>query len=103
MLNIVVPMAGAGSRFSKAGYERATPLIEFFGKTTIEWVIENNTVEMEHRFIFICQKSHVEQYGFEKFFKDHVRSPFEIVTVEGLTEGATCTVLAARKLIENHD
>ena len=31
-MNIVIPMAGAGSRFSKAGFKTPKPLIDVQGK-----------------------------------------------------------------------
>ena len=40
-VNIIIPMAGYGSRFSNAGYKTPKPLIDMFGKTMIETVIEN--------------------------------------------------------------
>ncbi|MFM5952625.1 MAG: NTP transferase domain-containing protein, partial [Micrococcales bacterium] len=63
MLNIVVPMAGRGSRFAEAGYLDPKPLIPIHGKPMIRWVIENLTPTAEHRFIFIAQRAHAEQYG----------------------------------------
>lgn len=55
-LNIVVPMAGRGSRFANAGYKEPKPLIPIFNKTMIEVVVSNLTPKREHRFIFVCQK-----------------------------------------------
>lgn len=53
-LNIVVPMAGRGSRFSDKGYAMPKPLIDIYGHPMIEYVIKNITPKCEHRFIFIC-------------------------------------------------
>lgn len=38
-INIVIPMAGAGSRFAVAGYDVPKPFIEFEGKMMIEHVL----------------------------------------------------------------
>ena len=35
MINIVIPMAGAGSRFAKAGYKNPKPFIDVLGKPMI--------------------------------------------------------------------
>ena len=40
-MNIIVPMAGAGSRFEKAGYTFPKPLIEVKGQPMIAKVVEN--------------------------------------------------------------
>ena len=38
-MNIVIPMAGKGSRFIEQGYREPKPLIEFNGQTMIEHVL----------------------------------------------------------------
>lgn len=100
MLNIVIPMAGAGSRFAKVGYTLPKPLIPVKGVPMIQLVVNNLKPEQEHRFIFLCQKSHINAYDLtEKLSKFAPGSV--IVPVEGLTEGAACTVLLAKALIDN--
>ena len=54
-LNILIPMAGAGSRFKEAGYIFPKPLIEIDNKPMIQWVIES--LNLEGNFIFIVQKN----------------------------------------------
>jgi NDP-sugar pyrophosphorylase family protein len=49
VINIVIPMAGEGSRFSQAGYDLPKPLIPVIGKPMIQWVIENIKPHREHR------------------------------------------------------
>ena len=46
MLNIVVPMAGRGSRFANAGYELPKPLIEIHGHAMIECVVKNILINL---------------------------------------------------------
>jgi NDP-sugar pyrophosphorylase family protein len=68
-MNIVIPMAGAGTRFVNAGYIEPKPLIEINGVPMIRFVIENIRPAVPHRFIFICQNTHIDAYGLkEKFF-----------------------------------
>jgi dTDP-glucose pyrophosphorylase len=102
MINIVVPMAGAGSRFAKAGYKDPKPLIPVNGIPMIQLVINNLTPKEEHRFIFICQSEHVNKYDLRS--KLQYWSPgCEIIEIDGITEGAACTVLVAEKFIDNDD
>lgn len=102
MLNIVVPMAGAGSRFANAGYTDPKPLIPVDGVPMIRLVIENLRPSIPHRFIFICQQAHIKTYGLTE--KLSAWAPgCEIIGLEGLTEGAACTVLAAKDLINSDD
>lgn len=100
MLNIVIPMAGLGSRFSKAGYSDPKPLIGVHGIPMISLVIRNLQPSMAHRFIFICQAQHVLTYGLDAKLKGWAPG-CEIVEIDGVTEGAACTVLKARHLIDN--
>ena len=55
-----LPMAGAGSRFEKAGYTFPKPLIDVSGKPMIQTVVDN--LNIEANYIFIVQKSHYQQY-----------------------------------------
>ena len=98
----MIPMAGAGSRFSNEGYQQPKPLIPIHGVPMIEVVVNNLRPEESHRFIFICQKKHIQEYGLNKYLKDIAPSSI-IVEVDGLTEGAACTVLAAKEYINNDE
>jgi len=99
-MNIVIPMAGAGSRFAKAGYADPKPLIPIHGVPMIKVVIDSCTPTREHRFIFICQAAHVAAYGLRE--KLNAWAPgCALIEIDGLTEGAACTVLHARHLIDN--
>ena len=44
-MNILIPMAGAGSRFQAAGYTFPKPLIDVNGKPMIQVVVENLNIE----------------------------------------------------------
>lgn len=98
MLNIVVPMAGAGSRFANAGFTEPKPFISVRGVPMIRVVIENLRPRLTHRFVFICQEVHVAAYGFREALREWAPGS-EVVTVNGITEGAACTVLAARGIV----
>jgi dTDP-glucose pyrophosphorylase len=102
MLNIVIPMAGAGSRFAMAGFSDPKPLIKIHGVPMIKVVINNLRPTCEHRFVFICQRAHVNDHGLRDKLSEWAPSS-RIVEVNGLTEGAACTVLAAASLIDNDD
>ena len=97
-MNIVVPMAGAGSRFEKAGYTFPKPLIEVKGQPMIAKVVEN--LNLQGRYIFLVQKAHFEKYDLKNLL-NLIAPGCKIVQIEGLTEGAACTVLKAKDLIDN--
>lgn len=97
-LNVLIPMAGAGSRFAQAGYTFPKPLIEVRGKPMIQVVVEN--LNIEANYIYIVQKEHYEKYNL-KYLLNLVTPNCKIVQVDGLTEGAACTTLLAKEYINN--
>jgi HAD superfamily hydrolase (TIGR01509 family) len=62
-LNVLIPMAGAGSRFEQAGYTFPKPLIEVENKPMIQVVIEN--LNLEANYIYVVQKEHREKYNLD--------------------------------------
>ena len=102
MLNIVIPMAGRGSRFAEAGYIMPKPLIDVHGRYMIEYVIENLRPNREHRFIFICQEEHLQKYDLKEKL-EQLSPNCEVISIDHITEGAACTVLLAEKFIDNDD
>jgi len=102
MLNIVIPMAGRGSRFSDEGYTLPKPLIPVFGKPMINVVVENLRPKAAHRFIFICLQEHIDRYGLIDHLGD-IAPGCRVVAVDGVTEGAACTVLLASCFVDNGD
>ncbi len=97
-LNVLIPMAGAGSRFEKAGYTFPKPLIEVNGKPMIQVVVEN--LNLDANFIYVVQKSHREKYNLDSLL--HLITPnCTIIEIDGITEGAACTALLASKYIDN--
>ena len=97
-LNIVIPMAGAGSRFAKAGFTFPKPLIEVKGKPMTQVVIEN--LNIIANYIFIVQSDHLEKYHLDTTL-NLIAPGCKIVEVNGVTEGAACTVLLAKEYIDN--
>ena len=97
-MKVLIPMAGAGTRFEKAGYTFPKPLIEVRGKPMIQVVIDSIGVDAKH--VFIAQKSHYEKYNLKDTL--NLISPnCEVALTEGLTEGAACTTLLAKDYINN--
>lgn len=99
MINIVIPMAGLGSRFVKAGYKKPKPFIDILGKTMIERVIEN-LYYPDARYILLAREEHlkVESDAVNTIIKNYDAT---FLPIGKLTEGAACTVLHARELINN--
>lgn len=99
MLNIVVPMAGLGSRFAQVGFERPKPLISVRGRPMIQQVIENVRPVEDHRFIFVVLDEHRGKFALDQELTT-MAPGCTVVSVPELTGGAAMTVLAARHLID---
>ena len=99
-MNVLIPMAGAGSRFAEAGYTFPKPLIEVGNKPMIQVVVDNLNIDAHH--IFIVQQEHYEKYNLETVL-NLIKPGCTIVQVNGVTEGAACTTLLAREYIDNEE
>lgn len=99
-MNVLIPMAGAGSRFQQAGYTFPKPLIDVRGKPMIQVVVEN--LNIEANYIYVVQKEHREKYNLDTLL-NLITPGCKIVEVEGVTEGAACTTLLAKKYINNDE
>ena len=97
-LNILIPMAGAGSRFEKAGYTFPKPLIDVNGKPMIQVVIDN--LNIEANYIYVVQKEHRAKYNLDTLL-NLITPGCKIVEVDELTEGAACTTLLAKEYINS--
>jgi NDP-sugar pyrophosphorylase family protein len=101
-VNIVMPMAGRGSRFASQGIATPKPLIDVLGKPMYAWATESLPLSLASRIIFICLREHLDGSGLEADIRaryGHL-SPV-IVPLDGVTEGQACTVLTARQWIDD--
>jgi HAD superfamily hydrolase (TIGR01509 family) len=99
-LNVLVLMAGQGSRFASHGYSLIKPLISINGEPMIKKVIDS--LDIEANFIFVVQKEHRKKYSLDTFLNT-IAPNCQIVEVDGLTEGAACSALTAKNLINNEN
>ena len=93
-MNIIIPMAGLGSRFKTSGYTVPKPLIPIEGKPMIQHAID--TLGIKGNYIFITQKEHN--------LKPHLEAIYpgcKVIEIDYITKGSACTVLLAKKYINN--
>jgi len=99
-LNILIPMAGLGSRFEEANYTFPKPLIDIYGKPMIQLVIEN--LGIEANYIYVVRKEHCERFNLKTLL--NIMTPdCKIVEVNEVTSGSACTTLMSEKFINNDD
>jgi len=101
--NILIPMAGRGSRFEEQGYTDKKPFIDVNGKPMIHRVIKNLGMEFdkEYLFILICLQEDYDKYDFSEFEKVIGHNSYDVVILDDVTEGAAQTVLTAKHLIND--
>ena len=96
--NILIPMAGEGSRFKSAGYSFPKPMIDVNGKPMIQLVVDN--LGFDANFIYVVRKEHYDNFNLKNFL-NLITPNCEIIIVDKLTEGAACTTLLAENYIDN--
>lgn len=96
-MNVIIPMAGAGKRFSDVGYTIPKPFIPVNGKPMVQSVVENLNIDGKH--IFIIQKSHSVGKNLETFLNS-ISPNCIIISVDKLTDGPACTALLAEEYID---
>ncbi|MFM8312686.1 MAG: HAD-IA family hydrolase [Deltaproteobacteria bacterium] len=93
LIQVVIPMAGLGTRFQAAGYREPKPFIPVLNKPMIQWVTENVAPERWlHNFTFLCHGDHMKSPKFRETLS-HMAPKSQMVPVPKTTEGAACTVL----------
>lgn len=96
--NILIPMAGLGSRFSDKGYRLPKPLIDVDGSPMIKRVVDS--LAIDGNYIFIVQREHSVKYHLKDYL-DEIAPGCSIIEIDGLTDGAARTALMAKELIDN--
>ena len=100
-MNVVIPMAGDGSRFKNQGYEVPKPLIDVFGKPMIQAAVES--LDVDGKYIFIIRKSNFSDDQKVKSLLKKVKPGCTIYEIDYLTEGPASTCLLASENINNNE
>ena len=102
-LHIVMPMAGEGSRFSKAGWTTPKPLIELNGQPLFKHAINSVAADgMNMKYSFIVRQEHIDKYNIDNGIKTFL-SEANIFSVMQTTRGAVETCLMAESAIADED
>lgn len=97
---ILIPMAGAGSRFINEGYKDSKPLIDVAGLPMIVRVIDN--LPTTNKYIFIIRKDiHDNERLYNLLLGLNPNS--KIITIDKLTQGTAETCLLAKDIINNDE
>ena len=102
MLNIVVPMAGRGSRLAASG-QVPKPFIEVeAGRPMISYVVEHLRFAEPHRFVFVARADEARVHGLANLLA-RLAPSHELVLVDAVTGGPAETTLKATPRIADDD
>lgn len=105
-MNIIIPMAGEGSRFTKYGFSTNKYLLPVDIKKTkmIEKAILTLNIPVNSNFIFILREENGENKQLRNYLKELCNThqyTCDILSVNYLTEGPASTAYLAKKFINN--
>jgi dTDP-glucose pyrophosphorylase len=101
-MNVVIPMAGRGERFVKAGVATPKPLIDVLSKPMYAWATDSMPLHAASKLIFICLSEHLAGRGLSEDIQHRYAAKHPtIIPIDQTTQGQACTVLLARELIDN--
>ena len=99
-MNILIPMAGDGTRFSEKGYTKPKPFIDVDGIPMIAKVIQSLNIRGTYN--FVCHQKHLKIYDIKKLLTSF-QIDFNIIEIEKKTDGAARTALMAKDHINNDE
>lgn len=102
-MQIVITMAGQGSRFRKVGYTVPKHEIEVRGKSLFEWAMLSLKDFVNEKFVFVVREGQYQPDTLRKLIHKAGITHYKIVTVTTLTRGQAATVMAAEPVLNPAD
>jgi NDP-sugar pyrophosphorylase family protein len=101
-MNILIPMAGRGERFSNNGFDIPKPLIELEGKTMIELAIKS--LNIEGNYIYVTYRYTNKEFNQKlEEILNRITPNCTIIKIDYITEGPASSALLAKKYIDNEE
>jgi dTDP-glucose pyrophosphorylase len=102
-MNVVIPMAGRGSRFADRGVPTPKPLIPVAGRPMVAWAVETLADLPDVEITFVSLREHEERHGVTRLLRSLAGPRARVILLDDVTEGQLVTVLAAREFIDTDD
>lgn len=103
-MNVVIPMAGKGSRFAKNGYDKPKFMLSIDGISLLEYSVNSLPLSIAEKIIFIALQEHENEWNISEFIKNkYPDNNLEFVFLSETTRGQSETVLAAKDYINNDE
>ena len=98
--NILIPMAGLGSRFIKEGFKVPKQIINIKDKHLIDISLDCLDYK-DCNLIFVLRDEHVYNHHMDELLKKKFGDDITIVVLDKLTDGSVCSCLYAEDYIDN--
>ena len=98
--NILIPMAGLGSRFVKEGFKVPKQLINIKDRHLIDISLDCLDYK-DCNLIFVVRDEHVYNHHMDELLKKKFGDEIKIVVLDKLTDGSVCSCLYAEEYIDN--
>ena len=101
-MNIVIPAAGRGERFTAGGFTVPKPIIDVNGKPMLQAAVES--LGLDGQYIFIVYDYENEEFNarIKKAIYDSCKNP-KIIKINYTTHGPAASALMAKELINNDE
>lgn len=102
-MQVVITMAGQGSRFRKVGYTVPKHEIEVRGKSLFEWAMLSLKDFVNEKFVFVVREGQYQPDNLRKLIRKAGIHRYQIVAISELTTGQAATVMAAESVLNPKD
>lgn len=99
-LQVLMPMGGLGSRFSKAGYPTPKLLIDVDGQPMFMRSLQSFEGKVDTHYIFVVRQEHIDKFKLDKHIREYLPDA-SIAVIDHDTRGAVETCLAAKGFIDD--
>lgn len=104
-MEVVITMAGLGSRFQKVGYKEPKFMIKALGKTLFEWSMDSliGLNDDNVKYTFIVRKECKAKDFIEEKVKKYNIKKYNIIEIDYLTDGQATTCMLAKEYWDKKD
>jgi len=96
-VNVVIPMAGMGSRLANDPSRRPKPLIEVQDLPLWLWAVRCLPLDSASRIVFVCLRQHAEKFNLETEIPNRLdERTVRVVVLDEVTDGQLRTVVMAQ-------
>lgn len=102
MINLIIPMAGRGSRFSKAGYQIPKPLVELNGRPFLWWSIMSIKRVVDIKTLnCVILKEHIEEFDIKNRVLEYFPEA-QFTVLDDVSDGALDSAVIGLSNIANN-